>query len=292
MLRSLRCLLALSDRPAWPVQSELARGSSDCRGAAGATWRPYAAEVTTRLARCQVCARCTAGGPYRACDQVVAESYFLASAAPKGRRAYNLPPSAEFALFWCGQGFASHHGISLYLYNALCATCCAYPPVAMRPGNKPASQHCWPKCARICCRSRPCCNRALGGLDRIEFRGRYGVMVRCFGSSVHKGNLSWDMHQPHGITIGLAARLVQLMCTGPCQSDACRSEKTRVGKELSGALVATLIGLFLSNVGIIPFDSPEYNVVNRYLLPLAVPLLLLSADLRKVIRDTGNQPSS
>lgn len=65
-----------------------------------------------------------------------------------------------------------------------------------------------------------------------------------------------------------------------------------MGKELSGALVATLVGLFLSNIGIIPFDSPEYNVVNRYLLPLAVPLLLLSADLRKVIRDTGNQPSS
>lgn len=148
MLRSLRCLLALSDRPAWPVQSELARGSSECRGAAGATWRPYAAEVTTGLAISSV--RCTAGGPYRACRVAIklspshiilhAKSSQYNEGAP--RRAYNLPPSAEFALFWCGQGFAAHHGISLYLYNAPCASCCAHPPVAMRPGNKPASQHC------------------------------------------------------------------------------------------------------------------------------------------------------
>lgn len=51
--------------------------------------------------------------------------------------------------------------------------------------------------------------------------------------------------------------------------------------------MATLVGLALSNLGFIPFDSPEYGIVNRYLLPLAIPLLLLSADLRKVIRDTG-----
>lgn len=65
------------------------------------------------------------------------------------------------------------------------------------------------------------------------------------------------------------------------------SEKTRVGKELSGALVATLIGLALSNLGVIPCDALEYDIVNKYLLPLAVPMLLLSADLRKVVRDTG-----
>lgn len=65
------------------------------------------------------------------------------------------------------------------------------------------------------------------------------------------------------------------------------SERTRVGKELSGALVATLFGLAFSNVGIIPSESGVYDIVNRWLLPLAVPLLLFSANLRRVISDTG-----
>ena len=48
-----------------------------------------------------------------------------------------------------------------------------------------------------------------------------------------------------------------------------------------GPLVATLLGLALSNSGVIPCDAPAvYGVVNKYLLPLAVPLLLYSADMR------------
>jgi uncharacterized membrane protein len=65
-------------------------------------------------------------------------------------------------------------------------------------------------------------------------------------------------------------------------------ERTRWGKELSGALLATLIGLALSNLNIIPAKAPHvYGVVNSYLLPLAVPLLLFAADLRRVVKDTG-----
>eukprot|EP00891_Asterochloris_glomerata_P004584 jgi/Astpho2/4584/e_gw1.00067.194.1_t len=43
----------------------------------------------------------------------------------------------------------------------------------------------------------------------------------------------------------------------------------------------------MSNVGIIPSTAPQYNTVNTLLLPLAVPLLLFSADIRRVIKDTG-----
>jgi uncharacterized membrane protein len=71
------------------------------------------------------------------------------------------------------------------------------------------------------------------------------------------------------------------------RSRFCRSEKTKLGRELSGVFVATLCGLLLSNVGVIPYEAPQYAVVNGYLLPLAIPLLLFSADLR-VIRDTGS----
>ncbi|XP_047322142.1 uncharacterized membrane protein YjcL [Impatiens glandulifera] len=65
------------------------------------------------------------------------------------------------------------------------------------------------------------------------------------------------------------------------------SEKTKVGAALSGALVSTLIGLAGSNLGIIADQSPVYNVVMEFLLPMAVPLLLYRADLRRVIRSTG-----
>eukprot|EP00884_Botryococcus_braunii_P010496 jgi/Botrbrau1/19448/Bobra.0338s0069.1 len=66
------------------------------------------------------------------------------------------------------------------------------------------------------------------------------------------------------------------------------SEETRIGKELSGPLVSTLVGLVLSNAGVIPCNAPAvYDVVNKYLLPLAVPLLLFSADLRRTLKETG-----
>lgn len=46
-------------------------------------------------------------------------------------------------------------------------------------------------------------------------------------------------------------------------------------------MVATLIGILMSNVGIIPCNSPTvYGLINKYMLPLAIPLLLLTADLR------------
>ncbi|GJN29979.1 hypothetical protein PR202_gb18250 [Eleusine coracana subsp. coracana] len=68
------------------------------------------------------------------------------------------------------------------------------------------------------------------------------------------------------------------------------SEKsTPVGKALSGALVSVLLGLAASSSGVVAADAPAYRVVLDYLLPLAIPLLLaFSADLRRVLRSTGD----
>lgn len=66
-----------------------------------------------------------------------------------------------------------------------------------------------------------------------------------------------------------------------------RSEKTKWGSALSGALVSTLVGLAASNLGVVASEAPAYETVNRYLLPLAVPLLLYTADLRRVWASTG-----
>ncbi|KAF8113154.1 hypothetical protein N665_0055s0019 [Sinapis alba] len=65
------------------------------------------------------------------------------------------------------------------------------------------------------------------------------------------------------------------------------SEKTKVGSAVSGALVSTLIGLAASNLGIISSDAPAFAIVLNFLLPLAVPLLLFRADLRRVVQSTG-----
>ncbi|GAB2265164.1 hypothetical protein Dimus_000229 [Dionaea muscipula] len=65
------------------------------------------------------------------------------------------------------------------------------------------------------------------------------------------------------------------------------SEKMKIGSTLSGALVSTLIGLAASNVGIIACEAPAYQVVLDFLLPLAVPLLLFTADMRRVVQSTG-----
>ncbi|CAH8389458.1 unnamed protein product [Eruca vesicaria subsp. sativa] len=65
------------------------------------------------------------------------------------------------------------------------------------------------------------------------------------------------------------------------------SEKTKVGSAVSGALVSTLIGLAASNLGIISSEAPAFAVVLNFLLPLAVPLLLFRADLRRVVQSTG-----
>ena len=62
-----------------------------------------------------------------------------------------------------------------------------------------------------------------------------------------------------------------------------RSEKTRVGKEVSGPLFSTLVGLAASNLMLIPVSAAPYTAVNKFLLPLAVPLLLFSADMRQVL---------
>ena len=64
-------------------------------------------------------------------------------------------------------------------------------------------------------------------------------------------------------------------------------ERTRVGAALSAPVVTTLTGLLLSNLGVIPTAAPAYDVVNGFLLPFSVPLLLFGADLRRVVRDTG-----
>jgi len=65
------------------------------------------------------------------------------------------------------------------------------------------------------------------------------------------------------------------------------AEKTRWGSTLSAAIVTILATFLLSNLSIIPTDAPSYDVVWTYLVPIAIPLLLFKANLRRIIKEAG-----
>lgn len=57
---------------------------------------------------------------------------------------------------------------------------------------------------------------------------------------------------------------------------------------VTGAVIALVIALALVNTGIIPSTAPIYDdVVWGYFVPLAIPLLLLQTNIRKIWRETG-----
>ncbi|MGD9546263.1 MAG: DUF819 domain-containing protein [Candidatus Krumholzibacteriia bacterium] len=65
-------------------------------------------------------------------------------------------------------------------------------------------------------------------------------------------------------------------------------ERTRWGRRLSGVILTMGTTFALSNLGIIPAaDVPAYDTVWGRLVPLAIPLLLLRADLRRILREAG-----
>ena len=64
--------------------------------------------------------------------------------------------------------------------------------------------------------------------------------------------------------------------------------RTVVGKALSAPLATMALALTVANLGLIPFESPVYKAVNQFLVPMAVPLLLMDSDLRRVGRETGS----
>jgi|TARA_B110000240_G_scaffold198341_1_gene258488 uncharacterized membrane protein len=64
-------------------------------------------------------------------------------------------------------------------------------------------------------------------------------------------------------------------------------DSTRIGKRVSGVGIMLVSAMLLGNFGVIPHAAPAYDVVWSYLVPVAVPLLLLKANLRRIIPETG-----
>jgi uncharacterized membrane protein len=51
-------------------------------------------------------------------------------------------------------------------------------------------------------------------------------------------------------------------------------------QKISSAVVCTLLGITLSNLGVMPHASPAYEGVNTYAVPYAIVLVILGSDLR------------
>ena len=65
------------------------------------------------------------------------------------------------------------------------------------------------------------------------------------------------------------------------------AETTRIGRIFSGVILVILAGLLLSNLRVVPFQAPFYDAVWSYVVPLAIPLLLFKADLRRILPELG-----
>lgn len=65
------------------------------------------------------------------------------------------------------------------------------------------------------------------------------------------------------------------------------ADSTRFGKQVSGVGIMLAVAMILGNFGVIPHAAPAYDVVWSFLVPVAVPLLLLKANLRRIIPETG-----
>lgn len=84
-----------------------------------------------------------------------------------------------------------------------------------------------------------------------------------------------------GDIFGLSAVLIGLAWIGFV------IDRTWLGRKTSGAAWVIMGGVVLSNFRITPFESPVYDFVGEYLVPVAIPLLLFKADLRRIFRESG-----
>ena len=64
-------------------------------------------------------------------------------------------------------------------------------------------------------------------------------------------------------------------------------QKYNWASKVSGAVIALLGALILANLKIIPTSSAVYDNVWGYVVPVAIPLLLFKANLKKVFKESG-----
>lgn len=55
---------------------------------------------------------------------------------------------------------------------------------------------------------------------------------------------------------------------------------------MSGAIIALAGAMVFTNVGVLPVESPVYDTVWSYVVPLAIPLLLFQINVRQIFKES------
>lgn len=91
-------------------------------------------------------------------------------------------------------------------------------------------------------------------------------------SSLIQPDNTWTLW---AILIGIAALSITL------------EQKYQWASKLSGPVLALVAMMFLSNIGVTPIESPVYDDVWGYVVPMAIPLLLFQCNIKKIGRESG-----
>ena len=82
-------------------------------------------------------------------------------------------------------------------------------------------------------------------------------------------------------TFALAAAIMVIVAGGLW------AETRAWGQRLGGPLVLLAASMTLANIGVIPHAAPLYGFVAGFLVPLAIPLLLMRADFKAIVSESG-----
>lgn len=81
--------------------------------------------------------------------------------------------------------------------------------------------------------------------------------------------------------------LMAIMCVGVALA-IWLEQKYMWASKVSGAILALLLALILSNLAIIPTNCPLYDdVIWGFAVPMGIPLLLLQCNMKKIWKETG-----
>src|SRR5699024_4761186 len=64
-------------------------------------------------------------------------------------------------------------------------------------------------------------------------------------------------------------------------------QKYAWASKISGAIIALIGAMALANFNVIPLESSVYDAVWDYVVPLAIPLLLFQANIKKICQESG-----
>jgi uncharacterized membrane protein len=62
----------------------------------------------------------------------------------------------------------------------------------------------------------------------------------------------------------------------------------RWAAKITGPVIALIIAIVLSNTKVLPLQSPSYTIIDSYIVPIAIPLLLFRANIFRIIRTSGS----